>query len=140
MANLAKRPSEVAMTSQRKIDANKQNAKRSTGPRTESGKLRASRNAVRHGLAAKFGTDEVDIRNIETLAKALAADRPNCPTKAARAAALAQLELTHIRKVRTRSWSALAEAAENVHSERPLDLYERRATSRKRSAFRQLLD
>jgi len=93
------------MTSQRKIDANKRNAKRSTGPRTEIGKLRASRNAVRHGLAAKFGTDEVDIRNIETLAKTLATDRPKCSAKAARAAASAQLELIHIRKVRTRSWA-----------------------------------
>jgi hypothetical protein len=36
--------------SQRKLDANRRNAARSTGPRTEAGKERASRNAVTHGL------------------------------------------------------------------------------------------
>ena len=33
--------------------ANKQNAKHSTGPRTTEGKLRSSRNAVKHGLRAE---------------------------------------------------------------------------------------
>jgi hypothetical protein len=33
-------------------NANRENSKRSTGPKTRRGKARASRNAVRHGLAA----------------------------------------------------------------------------------------
>ena len=53
------------MTSQRRIAANRKNAKKSTGPRTRRGKARASRNAIRHGLnAADFGNsarcDKVD--------------------------------------------------------------------------------
>src|SRR6516164_2317033 len=40
------------MTSYRQIEANRRNALRSTGPRTEAGKLQSRRNAVRHGLAA----------------------------------------------------------------------------------------
>ena len=40
------------MTSERKIEANKRNAKRSTGPRTEAGKKKVSLNAVKHGLTA----------------------------------------------------------------------------------------
>ncbi len=38
--------------SQKRIDANRANAKRSTGPKTPEGKANASRNAVQHGLCA----------------------------------------------------------------------------------------
>jgi hypothetical protein len=41
------------MTSLRQIESNRRNAQKSTGPRTEGGKQRASRNAVRHGLSAE---------------------------------------------------------------------------------------
>jgi hypothetical protein len=41
------------MASDRKIAANRQNALMSTGPKTESGKLRSRKNAVRHGLTAE---------------------------------------------------------------------------------------
>jgi len=40
------------MTSFRQIEANRSNALRSTGPKTEAGKRRSRRNAVRHGLTA----------------------------------------------------------------------------------------
>ena len=40
------------MTSARQVDANRRNAQRSTGPRSASGKARASGNARRHGLTA----------------------------------------------------------------------------------------
>jgi hypothetical protein len=39
------------MISERKLAANRSNAKRSTGPRTAYGKLQARRNALQHGLA-----------------------------------------------------------------------------------------
>src|SRR3954449_3870439 len=41
------------MTSFKQIDANRRNARRSTGPVTEDGKLQSRRNAVRHGLTAE---------------------------------------------------------------------------------------
>jgi len=41
------------MASDRQIEANRNNARRSTGPRTPLGKARASLNAVRHGLSAR---------------------------------------------------------------------------------------
>lgn len=41
------------MTSTKQIEANRQNAARSTGPRTDVGKAVAARNALRHGLLAK---------------------------------------------------------------------------------------
>jgi hypothetical protein len=44
------------MTSELQVAANRENAKKSTGPKTRRGKSRASGNAVRHGLAgASFG-------------------------------------------------------------------------------------
>jgi hypothetical protein len=41
------------MTSLRQIEANRRNSLRSTGPKTDNGKQRASQNAVRHGLTAE---------------------------------------------------------------------------------------
>src|SRR3954466_8533272 len=41
------------MTSFKQIEANRRNARRSTGPVTEDGKLQSRRNAVRHGLTAE---------------------------------------------------------------------------------------
>ena len=41
------------MTSLKQIAANRRNAEDSTGPRSEAGKQRSSRNAVRHGLTAE---------------------------------------------------------------------------------------
>ena len=59
------------MTSTHKIESNKKNASRSTGPRTPGGKLRSSNNARRHGLATRVDADpEVKIA-IECLASIL---------------------------------------------------------------------
>src|SRR3954466_9910942 len=41
------------MTTYKQIEANRRNARHSTGPITERGKLRSRRNAVRHGLTAE---------------------------------------------------------------------------------------
>jgi len=41
------------MSSQAQIDANRANARKSTGPRTEEGKKRVTQNATRHGLFSR---------------------------------------------------------------------------------------
>jgi len=41
------------MTSYRQFEANRRNAQRSTGPKTEDGKRQSRANAVRHGLTAE---------------------------------------------------------------------------------------
>ena len=48
------------MISLRRLEANRRNALRSTGPRTEAGKQRSRANAVRHGL-----TTETVVANLE---------------------------------------------------------------------------
>ena len=57
------------MTSLRQIESNRRNAQKSTGPKTDAGRQRASQNAVRHGLTAetviKFLEDPDDYRAFE---------------------------------------------------------------------------
>jgi hypothetical protein len=48
------------MTTLRQIDANRRNARSSTGPVTEDGKKRSRRNALRHGLTAETVIDALE--------------------------------------------------------------------------------
>jgi hypothetical protein len=59
------------MTSEKKIVANRLNAKRSTGPRTSRGKSRARSNAWRHGWAAGKSVPFTISVDVERMAQAL---------------------------------------------------------------------
>jgi hypothetical protein len=48
------------MTSFRQIEANRRNARLSTGPKTEEGKRKSRRNALRHGLTAETVIDALE--------------------------------------------------------------------------------
>src|SRR6185312_16251019 len=90
------------MASKRQIKANRANAKRSTGPKTAIGKLRSSRNALRHGLSCPRQLDAVP-SEIENFAQALMVDGGDDGQRlAATALASAQWELMRIRSVRAR--------------------------------------
>ena len=65
------------MTSKRKAQANRENAKRSTGPRSAPGKRRSSQNAVRHGLAAACNQIRAGSPEVEQLARAIAGKEPS---------------------------------------------------------------
>jgi hypothetical protein len=67
------------MISERKLAANRRNAKKSTGPRTSAGKLTVSRNALRHGLAALRHLDARPARDIDLMAMALCGDGVDQP-------------------------------------------------------------
>ncbi len=41
------------MSSEARIEANRRNAKRSTGPKSYAGKAASARNAIRHGLSSR---------------------------------------------------------------------------------------
>ena len=62
------------MATEKQIEANKKNAKKSTGPRTKKGKAIVSKNALKHGLLAKNhiipteSKPEFELHRDETLA------------------------------------------------------------------------
>lgn len=63
------------MTSFRQLEANRRNAIRSTGPRTEEGKRQTRHNAVRHGLCAETVIEIVeDIEDYRAFEAAVIAD------------------------------------------------------------------
>jgi len=63
------------MASEKQVSANRRNAAKSTGPRTENGKLQSRRNAVRHGLTARtVVTTMEDAEEFERFAAAIGAD------------------------------------------------------------------
>jgi hypothetical protein len=63
------------MATEKQILANQQNAKLSTGPRTESGKRRSRRNAVRHGLTVETIIDTLeDAADYRAFEKAIKSD------------------------------------------------------------------
>jgi hypothetical protein len=63
------------MTTEKQIAANRENAKKSTGPQTLNGKRKSRRNAVRHGLTAETVIDVIEeAADYEALAAAINAD------------------------------------------------------------------
>ena len=87
------------MTSSRQRDANRRNARRSTGPRTAAGKAAARLNARRHGLAVSLRSEPGADKEIERLADAIAGARSDLMDLARRIAE-ADLELRRIRQAR----------------------------------------
>ena len=79
------------MTSARKAAANRRNGRKSRGPRSAAGKSIASRNALRHGLAAMIHRRAPPLREVENFAQALCGD-DNDPLLFDKALAIAQEE------------------------------------------------
>lgn len=138
------------MTSQRRIDANRRNARRSTGPRTEDGKARSRLNAVKHGLSASL-PELVDTTEARQLAALLAqgAKDPAATTAAARLA-MAEMLLDRCRQVRASLAATVADVGETpdpeaastladaVRAMAAIDRYERKARRLAQAARREL--
>jgi hypothetical protein len=137
------------MTSDRKIESNRKNAQKSTGPCSEAGQRRSRRNALRHGLAIAIGSDSTLGEDVKRLASALARGRSGSNIgEFAHQAAEAEIDLLRIRKIRASLFNAVLgnpETKLDDHSElneelAKLERYERRAFSRRKRAFRAMTE
>ena len=89
------------MASERKLSANRTNARASTGPRSTHGKSLVSRNALRHGLAVPVNFDSRISAEIDAFAKDIVGPHLSPDLLSfARPIAEAQLDLVRIRRVR----------------------------------------
>jgi hypothetical protein len=87
------------MVSERRLLANRMNAKKSTGPRTAAGKARSSANALRHGFAASPESGGACTPEVEALTAAICANDLNSPLReAAKRVAENQLLLARVRR------------------------------------------
>src|SRR4051794_28041549 len=113
------------MPSKRQFEANRENAKKSTGPKTTIGKSRSSRNALRHGFARTAhgnddGTSEIASAAVRSL---LTEMRPGDAADLARSS----FQIGQVRLVRFQLLSILLEAPTPKQAKRVLALerYER---------------
>ena len=91
------------MTSTRKIEANRKNARASTGPKTAQGRARLARNALRHGLSLPVCSDPVLCEEVESLAREIAGTEADVEIRElARRVAEAQIDLRRVRHARHR--------------------------------------
>jgi hypothetical protein len=136
----------MTKSSDRKIAANRENAKKSTGPQSESGQRRSRRNARRHGLAIDVGSDPSFRADIEMLAKVISsAWEGHDVEELGREGAAAEIDLLRIRKIRAALFNTLFEGKQEIglnehtalnKSLSKLERYERRAFSRRNRALR----
>jgi hypothetical protein len=126
------------MASQRQNEANRNNAARSTGPKTADGKTSSSQNALRHGLARSGTRDPVAT---ETFAVVISS-RFEHPVASDSVMALARckLALLRIRSLRQDMLAALLARPLSADLKRlkGLERYERAALAEQKRTLRSL--
>ena len=89
------------MTSDCKVNANRANARASTGPKTADGRARSARNALRHALTLPVCSNPALSEEVETLVQEIAGPGVNPETQQlARKIAEAQIDLRRVRYAR----------------------------------------
>jgi hypothetical protein len=101
------------VTSDRKIRANRENARASTGPKSAQGRARASRNTLRHCLSLPVYSNPGLSEEVEALAHQIAGPNANAETRLlAHRVAEAQIDLGRVRYARHQ---LLSRALSNPH-------------------------
>jgi hypothetical protein len=89
------------VTGERKIRANRANARASTGPKTARGRSHAARNALRHALSLPVYSDPILSEEVEALAREIIGTDANPEMQElARRIAEAQIDLRRVRQAR----------------------------------------
>jgi hypothetical protein len=138
------------LTSDRKIKANRENARASTGPKTCTGRAHSAKNAFRHGLSLPVQLDQSLCKDLNAFANQIAGPvADNRIQRLALRVAEAQFDLRRVRAARCQLLSAVAATAkisedfagillQHIEQLHALDRYERRALSRCKFAIREL--
>jgi hypothetical protein len=130
----------IKVASEKQIAANRKNARSSRGPKTVAGKLRSSRNALRHGLSRPLSDGAVEIFD-EGLVEDLTSN-PDSEEEisAAKDIAWAELELRRIRDVRSKLIVAFVKGGQLKLLKRlaALQRYDRFALTRRKRALPKL--
>jgi hypothetical protein len=148
------------VATERQIAANRANSKKSTGPKSDAGKRRASQNAYLHGLAGRCPIPSDWTERVEQQAREIVdSTHGKIDLSHARSIALAQQEVLRARSISTAVLSKAlainvsgggisssperapqgnfgAEAIELAVPLRVLDRYEHRALARRNKAIR----
>jgi hypothetical protein len=136
------KPQAAGMATERQIAANRANARRSTGPKSNRGRCVSSRNALQHGLSSSTPPQQSLPLDIDDLAKALS--RPEADESEAvmaRQVARAHVELLRARAVRARLLAVFDPhrcIADDLRQLLALDRYERIARGKRRCAVKRL--
>ena len=132
------------MASEKQIAANRANAKKSTGPKSVTGKERSSRNSIKHGLSG-FATRSSPVATSNAMVAALGIEEiTEKQLMAAVDFASAQSELLQIQAVRAAQWSRVGLNVEidgdfkELKQLASLDRYERYARTKCRKAAKKL--
>ena len=112
------------MTSARQRAANQRNARKSTGPRTIGGKVRARKNAFRHGFTARRVFSASLLVQIEDLSRSLASGNEDISIADRRSIAEAECLLRQVRTTSARFFDGLAAAGTGSSLDRHVALSE----------------
>ena len=132
------------MATEKQIAANRANAKKSTGPKSVTGKERSSRNSIKHGLSG-LATRSSPAATRNAIVAALGIEEiSEKQLMAAVDFASAQSELLQIQAVRAAQWSRVGLNVEidgdfkELKQLASLDRYERYARTKRRKAAKKL--
>jgi hypothetical protein len=126
------------MASEKQLRANRENAKRSSGPKTALGRLKSSRNALRHGLSLPLTAGPATSMKVRQMAQMLVPEgADDMQVMAAVEMAQAQSQLLRVSSVRSKLLANLDLALANLKQLRQLaalDRYDRQALTRRSRA------
>ena len=130
------------MASEKQITANRENAKKSRGPKTTAGRLRCSRNAFRHGLSLPLRLDRASLKQLRAMTKMLVPDQAHerrvlAAVEVAQAL-LVEMQVGAIRRSMLAQLEPASASLDQIWRLAALDRYQARALSRRRRASQTL--